>query len=192
MTAVAIIPARGGSVRIPRKNLRDFRGKPIIQYSIDTALNSGLFALVIVSTDDQEIARVALKAGAAVVWREPDDGTKGTQEIAGDILRKMPGIDEACVIYATAPLLQIGDLQRAQAAVASGAQFAMTVGDPLSDAGAAYWGKSEAFRKGIPLLGPLTAMVALPASRLQDINVESDWQAAEIKFDTMRQANANA
>lgn len=164
MTAVAIIPARGGSVRIPRKNIRDFRGKPIIQYSIDTSL----------------------------VWREPDDGTKGTQEIAGDILRKMPGIDEACVIYASAPLLQIGDLQRAQAAVAAGSQFAMTVGDPLSDAGAAYWGKSEAFRKGIPLLGPLTAMVALPASRLQDINVESDWQAAEAKFDTMRQANANA
>ena len=58
---LAVIPARGGSKRIPRKNIKDFLGKPLIAYSIDTALQSGLFADVIVSTDDQEIADVAQK-----------------------------------------------------------------------------------------------------------------------------------
>src|SRR6056297_3055763 len=63
---LAIIPARGGSKRIPRKNIRDFLGKPIIAYSIETALKSSLFDEVMVSTDDEEIAEVAKKYGATV------------------------------------------------------------------------------------------------------------------------------
>ncbi len=63
---IAIIPARGGSKRIPRKNIKDFNGKPIIAYSIEAALNSGCFDKVIVSTDDQEIADVAKQFGAEV------------------------------------------------------------------------------------------------------------------------------
>jgi pseudaminic acid cytidylyltransferase len=190
MSCVAIIPARGGSVRIPRKNIKAFRGKPIIAYSIQTAMDSGLFAAVIVSTDDDEIALTALKLGALVSWRDPDDGTKGTQEVAGEVLRKMPGIDEACVIYATAPLLCMDDLKAARDAVVRGAQYAMTVANPLADAGAAYWGKADAFRQGAPLLGPNTAMVALPPERVCDINTLDDWSRAEQLFDALRSAAA--
>jgi pseudaminic acid cytidylyltransferase len=189
MTAIAIIPARGGSVRIPRKNIKEFAGRPIIAYPIQTALDSGLFAAVVVSTDDDEIAGICMELGALVHWRQPDDGAKGTQEVAGEILRKMPGIDEACVIYATSPLLLVDDLKRARSAVHDGAQFAMTVGtQPLSDAGAAYWGKADAFRQGIPLLGPQTAMVALPPERVCDINEPEDWSRAEQLFEALRRA----
>ena len=66
MKAIAIITARGGSKRIPRKNIRDFNGKPIIAYSIEAALNSGMFEEVMVSTDDEEIAEISKKYGAKV------------------------------------------------------------------------------------------------------------------------------
>ena len=66
MNNLCIIPARGGSKRIPRKNIKDFLGKPIIAYSIEAALSSGLFSEVMVSTDDNEIADIALKFGAVV------------------------------------------------------------------------------------------------------------------------------
>lgn len=186
MSAVAIIPARGGSVRIPRKNIKPFRGRPIICYSIETAQNSGLFSAVIVTTDDMEIAEIALKAGAAVIWREPDDGTKGTQEVAADVLRKMPGIDMACVIYATAPLLNAQDLRVGLEAL-NGRQFTFSVGtEPLADAGGFYWGWAKAFTDGTPLLAHHTALVPLPKERVCDINDESDWAKAEQLFDAMR------
>ena len=68
---VAIIPARGGSKRIPKKNIKDFLGKPIIAYSIESALNSKLFKKVIVSTDDEEIKDVVIKYGAEVPFIRP-------------------------------------------------------------------------------------------------------------------------
>ncbi|MBL4790647.1 MAG: 2-C-methyl-D-erythritol 4-phosphate cytidylyltransferase, partial [Kordiimonadaceae bacterium] len=68
---VAVIPARGGSKRIPRKNIKDFLGKPIIAYSIEAALDSGVFDEVIVSTDDEEIAAVAETFGATVPFMRP-------------------------------------------------------------------------------------------------------------------------
>ena len=71
--AIAIIPARGGSKRIPRKNIKDFFGKPLIAYSIEVALKSNLFEKVIVSTDDEEIANVAIKYGAAVPFIRPKE-----------------------------------------------------------------------------------------------------------------------
>ena len=71
MSNVAIIPARGGSKRIPGKNIRPFAGKPIIGYSIETALESGLFDRVIVSTDDEEIAEISRKFGAEVPFMRP-------------------------------------------------------------------------------------------------------------------------
>lgn len=111
---IAIIPARGGSKRIPRKNIKDFCGKPIIAYSIEVALESGLFDRVIVSTDDEEIAQVARKYGAEVPFMRPkelaDDYT-GTTAVAEHTIRWFKEIDiivdYACLIYATAPLLQV-------------------------------------------------------------------------------------
>jgi len=86
---VAIIPARGGSKRIPRKNIKPFHGKPLIAYSIETALKSKLFDQIIVSTDDEEIADVAKKYGAEVPFIRPknlaDDFT-GTADVINHAL----------------------------------------------------------------------------------------------------------
>jgi N-acylneuraminate cytidylyltransferase len=108
---VAIIPARGGSKRIPRKNLKPFDGVPMIARSIKTALDSGLFAQVVVSTDDEEIAELARRCGAHVPFMRPahlaDDFT-GTAAVIAHALQALPeqDVDFACCIYATAPLLQ--------------------------------------------------------------------------------------
>jgi N-acylneuraminate cytidylyltransferase len=109
VSCVAIIPARGGSKRIARKNLKLFDGVPMIVRSIRTTLESGLFERVVVSTDDEEIAQVALAHGADVPFLRPtdlaDDFT-GTAAVIVHALQQLPGFDYACCVYATAPLLQ--------------------------------------------------------------------------------------
>lgn len=109
MSHVAIIPARGGSKRIPRKNLMPFDGVPMIVRSIRMALDSGLFDQVVVSTDDEEIAELAQAHGAQVPFLRPanlaDDFT-GTAAVIVHALQQLPPFDYACCIYATAPLLQ--------------------------------------------------------------------------------------
>lgn len=109
MSCVAIIPARGGSKRIPRKNLKPFDGVPMIVRSIRVALESQLFDQVIVSTDEEEIAEVARANGADVPFLRPaalaDDFT-GTAAVIVHALKELPAFDYACCIYATAPLLQ--------------------------------------------------------------------------------------
>jgi N-acylneuraminate cytidylyltransferase len=115
---VAIIPARGGSERIPRKNIKLFLGKPIIAYSIETALRSKLFDRVIVSTDDRSIADVACHFGAESPFLRPDSlsdsftGTNAVVEHAIEWLNSQGGcVEYACCIYATAPFLQTGYLE---------------------------------------------------------------------------------
>lgn len=110
---MAIIPARGGSKRIPRKNIKDFYGKPLIAYSIEVALASKLFDKVIVTTDDEEIATIAKKYGAAVPFLRPkelSDDFTGTQDVIDHTLEYLKkegeSFDYVCTIYATAPLLQ--------------------------------------------------------------------------------------
>jgi N-acylneuraminate cytidylyltransferase len=109
LSSVAIIPARGGSKRIPRKNLKPFDGVPMIVRSIRTALDSALFDQVVVSTDDEEIAEVARAHGAHVPFMRPaslaDDFT-GTAAVMVHALNELPAVEFACCIYATAPLLQ--------------------------------------------------------------------------------------
>lgn len=119
MNNVAIIPARGGSKRIPRKNLKPFDGVPMIARSIQTALDSGLFAQVVVSTDDEEIAELARASGAQVPFMRPaalaDDFT-GTAAVIAHALEELhrqgQDFDFACCVYATAPLLQSRFLQQ--------------------------------------------------------------------------------
>lgn len=110
MSAVAIIPARGGSQRIARKNLKLFNGEPMIVGSIRTALASGLFERVVVSTDDLEIADVARAHGAEVPFMRPAelaDAFTGTAAVIQHALGTLEQpYDFACCIYATAPLLQ--------------------------------------------------------------------------------------
>lgn len=111
--AIAIIPARGGSKRIPKKNIKDFHGKPLIAYSIETALKSKLFAKVIVSTDDLEIANIAKDYGATIHNRPKElaDDYTGTEPVVHDVLNTLQANNEEydyyCTIYATAPLLQV-------------------------------------------------------------------------------------
>ena len=110
---LAVIPARGGSKRIPRKNIRDFCGKPIIAYSIEAALASNLFDRVIVSTDDDEIASVARECGGGTPFMRPkeiaDDHT-GTNAVVKHAIQwyeeRSQSISLACCIYATAPFVR--------------------------------------------------------------------------------------
>jgi pseudaminic acid cytidylyltransferase len=110
---VAIIPARGGSKRIPRKNVRPFAGKPIIAWSIEAILQSGVFDAVAVSTDDEEIAAVAKSLGAEVPFVRPpelcDDQTATIPVIAHAIRwweENRCALEYCCCVYATAPFLQ--------------------------------------------------------------------------------------
>jgi len=114
MSAVAIIPARGGSKRIPGKNGKLFVGKPIITYSIDVAKRSNLFERVIVSTDSNEIAEIAEKYGAEVPFVRPDylsDDYTVTDDVFLHALSWLKENDKsfeyACCIYATCPFLQV-------------------------------------------------------------------------------------
>ena len=184
---IAIIPARGNSQRIPGKNIRIFRGQPIICYSIETARDSELFDKIIVSTDDDLIASIALEAGAEVHRRPYDDGTKGTQEVARDVL--CHHYNDACVIYPTSPLLEWVDLALCYAQFLSRkVMFAMSVADPLADAGCFYFGKRESFMARIPLIHWNTMMYPLPPERVCDINTQEDWEKAERMFDALRRA----
>ncbi|MGN7739734.1 pseudaminic acid cytidylyltransferase [Pseudomonas sp. 22526] len=124
MSCMALIPARGGSKRIPRKNLKPFDGVPMIARSIATALDSGLFDQVLVSTEDPEIAELARACGASVPFMRPmelaDDFT-GTGPVIVHALNALrergETFDYACCIYATAPLLQLRYLRQGLAAL---------------------------------------------------------------------------
>lgn len=120
MSNLAIIPARGGSKRIPRKNIKDFLGKPIIAYSIEAALKSGLFDEVMVSTDDDEIAKIAKNSGAVVPFQRSQknsDDLATTAEVITEVLNcyNNKGItySKACCIYPTAPLIKTKTLAEA-------------------------------------------------------------------------------
>jgi pseudaminic acid cytidylyltransferase len=112
MSAVAIIPARGGSKRIPNKNIKDFAGKPIIAYSIEVAKASRLFNRVIVSTDSESIAEIARGYGAEIPFMRPrelaDDYT-GTDSVVLHALDRLSScginFNYVCCIYPTAPFL---------------------------------------------------------------------------------------
>ncbi len=106
--SIALIPARGGSKRIPKKNIKNFHGKPLMAYSIEKALESKLFERVIVSTDDETIAAVAENYGAEVLMRPAElaDDYTGTAAVTEHALEVYPGYDFVCTLYPTAPLLQ--------------------------------------------------------------------------------------
>ena len=112
MKTIAIIPARGGSKRIPRKNIKDFAGQPIIKYSIDAALTSGCFDEVMVSTDDQEIAQVAQSFGAKVPFFRSKENSSDTamtfpvlEEVVTEYKKRGMEFDYVCCIYPTAPFI---------------------------------------------------------------------------------------
>lgn len=113
MGNLAIIPARGGSKRIPKKNIKSFLGKPIIAYSIEIAISSGLFDEVMVSTDDEEIAEIAKQYGASVPFFRSDKNSDDyattievLKEVESNYKKDNKNFDYICCIYPTAPLIK--------------------------------------------------------------------------------------
>ena len=132
---VAVIPARGGSKRIPRKNIRTFCGRPMIAYSIEAARQSDLFDRIIVSTDDEEIAAIAAASGAEIPFMRP-------QELADDFISPSEAVKHAirwlidhgsapthvCCIYPTAPFIDAADLRTGhEKLVQSGKSYVFSV-----------------------------------------------------------------
>lgn len=116
---IAVIPARGGSKRIPRKNVKLFHGLPIISYAINTATKSGIFDKVVVSTDDAEIAEIAKSYGAEIPWmrsKELSGDHVTTISVMQDAAKKLGadfvGLENVCCIYPATPLLKTNFLSR--------------------------------------------------------------------------------
>ncbi len=224
LKSIAIITARGGSKRIPRKNIRPFLGKPIIAYVIDVALASGLFAEVMVSTDDDEIAGVARQAGALVPFLRgatTSNDTATTAQVLQEVLDQYAGqgrtFDTACCLYPTAPLVTVALLQQAFDRLTTGGfdcvlpvqrfgfpiqralrltdnnrlgwlqpEHALTRSQDLEpayhDAGQFYFFDVPAFQQSHRLLTENTAGIPITELQAQDIDNETDWQLAELKF----------
>ncbi len=184
---VAIVPARGGSVRVPRKNVAPFAGKPMLQWPIDAARVSDLFDVIVISTDDQEIADLAPSLGCSVHWREPDDGTMGTQELAAVVLgsEALGEADEACVIYPCSPMLRARDLVLSRQMLKPRVQWVVSwLEDEDVDAGCFYWGRAWSFLQRNPLTERQAHYPADPR-RFIDINTWDDLARAESMFNAL-------
>ncbi|MBR3304105.1 MAG: pseudaminic acid cytidylyltransferase [Bacteroidales bacterium] len=223
--AIAIIPARGGSKRIPRKNIRPFLGKPIIAYSIEAALNCKLFDEVMVSTDDEEIASVARQYGASIPFmrsQKASDDYATTADVLNEVLDRYNELGKqfeflSC-IYSTAPFVTPQRLKECFDKLINNnlngcypvVQFSYPIQRSLvinndvmvrkwpefensrsqdleptyHDAGQFYFYRTETFRKGV-----MTNYSGIVLSELevQDLDTETDWKLAEIKYQLLRQ-----
>ena len=220
---LCIIPARGGSKRIPRKNIKDFLGKPIIAYSIEAALESKLFDEVMVSTDDEEIAQVAKKYGAKVPFmrsKKSADDYATTVDVLMEVIECYnetgEGFDTICCIYPTAPFTTKDKLKEALKKLKQEnldvvfpivpfsypIQRALKVGnkkvsflDPdfensrtqdlekaYHDSGQFYFIKTATFLKNKSIFLANTGGIVISDLEAQDIDNESDWKIAEIKY----------
>ncbi|MDD2700472.1 MAG: pseudaminic acid cytidylyltransferase [Sideroxydans sp.] len=134
---LAVIPARGGSKRIPRKNIKLFNGKPMIAWSIEAAKSSGLFERIIVSTDDSEIAEIAKQWGAETPFMRPEELSNdhaGTTPVIAHAtqwaLAQGMDVEAVCCIYATAPFVKVDDLKRGwESLISDDWDFAFSVTD---------------------------------------------------------------
>ena len=226
MRAVAIITARGGSKRIPKKNIKEFFGKPIIAYSIEAALKSEMFDKVMVSTDSQEIAEISTKYGAEVPFMRSEKTSNdfaGTSDVILEVLEEYEKrgqfFDAFCCIYPTAPfvtveklresyeLLQADDVANVVPMVAFSfppqrglkreGKYTVPVDNELieyrsqdleeilHDTGQFYWSKISEFRKNQNLLYNRTVPYLVSETEVQDIDNESDWIIAELKYKLM-------
>ncbi len=223
MSTIAIITARGGSKRIPKKNIREFCGKPIMVYSIQAALESGVFDEVMVSTDSEEIAQIARDAGAAVPFMR-SSYTSSDYATTGDVLNEVLTcyahagkiFDEMCCIYPTAPFVTADKLRRAhEVLLETGADSVMPVVQysfPPQRAmvlrnGRLCYQYPENFSKRSQDLEPVYhdcgqfyfyrvsddlsyntdsyVPIIVPDTEVQDIDNESDWAIAEMKYQLM-------
>ncbi len=223
MANLCIIPARGGSKRIPRKNIKPFLGKPIIAYSIEAALKSNLFDEVMVSTDDTEIAEIAKKHGAKVPFmrsKKNSDDFATTMDVLQEVMEsyKMRGqlFENVCCIYPCAPLLTVENLleafdkltknnkktvfpiiefsfpiQRALKLEDSNLsfdqpEFALSRSQDLPkryhDAGQFYFFRVKTLMEEQKIIGDSVGAIVISEMDAQDIDNETDWKLAEIKY----------
>lgn len=228
MSSVAIITARGGSKRIPHKNIKEFLGEPIIAYSIRAALESGCFDEVMVSTDDGKIAEVAKKYGAKVPFfrsAENSDDFSTTRDVVKEVLAQYAAqgrnFDYACCIYPTAPFItparlaeSMKLLEEKQAdsvfpvvqfsfppqrsivlkdgkAAFKWPEHALTRSQDLEpfyhDCGQFYCLNVKAFGEQELLIMKKTYPVVLDEMEVQDIDNETDWKLAELKYRLLKE-----
>ncbi len=226
MRSIAIITARGGSKRIPKKNIKEFCGKPIIAYSIQAALASCLFDEVMVSTDSQEIANIAIQYGANVPFMRSEATSNDyadTSDVLNEVLyeyqKKGLYFDCFCCIYPTAPfitgkklkdsfdLLKAEDVYNVipmvpfsfppQRGMIRESVFikpafpkdinkrSQDLPEILHDSGQFYWCKTKEFLKNQNILSNHTIPFIVPETEVQDIDNQSDWELAEIKYKYM-------
>ena len=221
---VAVIPARGGSKRIPRKNIRPFAGQPIIVWPIKAALSSGLFDQVVVSTDDAEIGEVAREAGASVPFMRPknlSDDFADTKSVVRHAISELKLDTEpeaqVCCIYPTSVFVNTQLLSEGfEKLKGSNARFVLsitsvdssvyrsfskTADDRITmlfpenyakrtqdlpnlycDAAQFYWATVSAWQSDLNIFGTDSLGVYVDPSRVQDIDTESQWLAAEQMF----------
>lgn len=220
---LCIIPARGGSKRIPRKNIKEFLGKPIIAYSIEAALKSNLFDEVMVSTDDEEIAEIAKKYSAKVPFlrgKENANDFATTYSVIEEVLNKYNEaagkiFKNACVLYPCAPFVTASKLKEAfnkldkfdtvfpvvkygfpiQRALKKNKDDRLTFIQPkfelarsqdltpsYHDAGQFYWININALQKNKAIMAGNTGAIVLSETEVQDIDTETDWKLAELKY----------
>lgn len=225
---IAIITARGGSKRIPRKNIKEFCGKPILAYSIEAALESGMFDEVMVSTDDKEIAEIAEKYGARIPFYRSEASSNDfatTVDVILEVLNcyKQNGQEfgQACCIYPTAPFVTGEKLQKAMELLQEKEidsvmpvttfsfppmrgmyekegkiryafpEFAkkrsQDIQEMYHDCGQFYCFKVEEFFRNKALVTENTKPIIVPELEVQDIDNESDWKMAEMKYQLMKQ-----
>ncbi len=223
MSSIAIITARGGSKRIPKKNIKEFCGKPIIAYSIEAAKESGLFDEVMVSTDSEEIAGIARRYGAAVPFMRSEKTSgdfAGTNDVLMEVLeeyeKRGKRYETGCCIYPTAPFVTAEKLKDAMGKLMAGdadtlipvVEFSyppkralvirdglLQFGNPVymdsrsqdlekeyHDVGQFYCFKTAAFWKNKKLMLGKILPYVVSEMEVQDIDNDSDWQIAEIKY----------
>jgi len=220
---IAIIPARGGSKRIPRKNIKSFLGKPIIAYSIEAAIKTNLFDKVMVSTDDDEIAHLAENFGAVVPFMRTEKNSDDHAVLADVVLEVISTFqeqgetfDQVCCLLPTAPFITSERIIKSYQTLVSDELDSVFPVLPFSfpiqrslefqeqhikmvweeymnarsqdlklryhDAGQYYWLKVESFLEQKKLFMPKSGAIIISELEAQDIDTETDWKLAELKY----------
>ena len=224
---LCIIPARGGSKRIPHKNVRDFKGRPVISYSIKAAKESGIADIVMVSTDDGEIAKAAEAYGAEVPFMrssENADDRAGIAEVLIEVVENYQKLgrsfDYVVCILATAPLIKASDLKKAYGMLESHAEAGsicsvesfsyppqrglrlkdgrLEMLDPgnyaarsqdlekiYHDCGQFFIFRTAALLRDRKLYTEYTLQFMLDETADQDIDTDTDWKIAELKYELL-------
>ena len=191
MRTLAIITARGGSKRIPRKNIKEFNGKPIMAYSIEAAAGSGVFDKVMVSTEDEEIAEIAKHYGAEVPFYRSEQ-TAGDFATTTDVLNEVIAEYEQSEADSLIPVVRFSFPPQRAMEIQDGLlvfrqpEYMNSRSQDLTphyhDVGQFYVFRTEAFKVNQRIMAGKILPMELPETEVQDIDNPVDWQLAELKY----------